>query len=100
MLNSENRLIRCKRSALYISVKHEICDHQHIHWSGRMPCTGIRHCSMCGMIFDSKEHELDAIAIARAAIEDPNNPAWKDHVTAEKDWIREIYGEPKPKTLS
>jgi hypothetical protein len=39
---------RKKVLALDPRVREEVCDHAHVRWSGRMPCTGVLICTMCG----------------------------------------------------
>ena len=41
-----------KRYALIPSERNKPCTHEHAPYSGRMPCTGPRVCSMCGTVVD------------------------------------------------
>lgn len=38
--------------ALVPSAREEECDHRHVPFTGRVPCTGPRRCSMCGAWFE------------------------------------------------
>ena len=38
-----------KRFALTASEREKECDHEHMAWTGSIPCTGTFACTMCGM---------------------------------------------------
>lgn len=44
-----------KKYALCPGVRGEECEHGHVAYSGDIPCTGYRYCTMCGMRFYSDE---------------------------------------------
>lgn len=46
---------RRKRYAIYSGIRHQACDHVHRPFTGRIPMTGVRRCSMCGLEFDPDE---------------------------------------------
>jgi len=48
-----------KRWAMVASETEKECDHQFMAWSGKMPCTGIRRCSMCGLTETEIEKERE-----------------------------------------
>ena len=48
--------IRTKKRALYPEVRERICTHEHAPYSGTIPCTGPKCCTMCGMTFNDDEH--------------------------------------------
>jgi len=42
--------------ALDPAEREKVCDHKgHMAWSGRIPCTGVYRCTMCGYVDHSKD---------------------------------------------
>jgi len=61
--------IRRKRFAAHPGVREQICNHHHAPYSGAIPCTGPRVCTMCGMRFYSGADLAEARQKAREAAE-------------------------------
>ena len=56
-MDNSSRPRRMKRNALYPDERQKECPHEHLSYSGTMPNTGVKKCTMCGMEFDPETEE-------------------------------------------